>query len=249
MRFKGKKAVVVGAAEKSIGQAVARALAAEGADVCIWDINTESAGNIAKQITDAGGKAKVMKVNALDYADVKAATANTIKELGGIDFMIGTVGGGVMKPFLDPTYTPEFFRQQVELNGFSVFNCAHNVLPHMVEKNAGKLLFFTSTTGGEMNLAAYGAGKALLESLMKSIKADFAKNKIVINAILPGANDTPLTRNALKGAGVADVDAKLALMGQANPRGLNTPDSVAKVALFVLSEEADRLNGHVLTCH
>jgi len=100
MSFKGKKAVVVGAAEKSIGQAVAKGLAREGAQVCIWDINTESAGVTAKEIADAGGKAKVMKVNALEYDSVKSAVAETIKEFGGIDYMVDTVGGGIFKGFI-----------------------------------------------------------------------------------------------------------------------------------------------------
>ena len=130
MRFTNKKVVVVGAAEKSIGQAIARSLAAEGAQVCIFDINVESAEKTAKQITDAGGKAKVLKVNVLDYNSVKGAMETAIKELGGIDCMVDTVGGGVFKPFKD--FTPEFFNQQWSLNGLSIFNCAHAVLGHFM---------------------------------------------------------------------------------------------------------------------
>lgn len=240
MRFKDKKAVIVGAAENSIGQGIARALAAEGARVCIWDINTESAGKTAKRIADAGGRAKVMKVNVLDYADVKKAVDSVVKEFGGIDFMIDTVGGGVIKPFKD--FTPELFRQQVEFNGFSVFNCAHAVLGHFLEKNSGKMLFFTSTTGGLADHAGYGAGKAVLESLIKTMVTELSKTKININAIMPGVVPTPLTLGAM-GMNEQQVREK---WGPLFPRGLNTAEEVAKLALFLLSEEADRLTGQVI---
>lgn len=242
MRFKGKRAVVVGAAEKSIGQAIARGLAAEGAQVCIWDINVESAEKTAKQIADAGGKAKVMKVNALQYEDVKGAVAETIRQCGGIDFMVDTVGGGVFKSFKD--YTPEFFKQQLEFNGVTVFNCAHAVLGHFLEKNAGKMLFFTSTTGGQPGLAGYGAGKAVVESLVKSIVAEVAQTKININAIMPGTVPTPLTLGAFKAMGMAEDQVLKRL--EANPRGLNSPEYVAGVALFLLSEQGDRLTGQIV---
>jgi NAD(P)-dependent dehydrogenase (short-subunit alcohol dehydrogenase family) len=244
MRFKGKKAVVVGGAEGSIGQAIAFGLGAEGAQVCIWDINVESAEKTAKQIADAGGQAKVMKVNALHYDDVKGAVARTIKQFGGIDFMVDTVGGGVFKSFKE--YTPEFFKQQLEFNGVTVFNCAHNILPHFVEKNAGKMVFFTSATGGTAGLAGYQTGKAVLESLVKTMVAEVAKTKININAVLPGIVPTPLTLGAFKAMGM-DGEKTLAGMAKQNPRGLNSTENVAGVVLFLLSAEADRLTGQIIT--
>jgi len=138
MRFKGKKAVVVGAADKSIGQAIAKQLAAEGAEVCIWDINTESAGITAKAITDAKGKVKVMEVNAMEAASLKGAVEASIKEMGGIDYMVDTVGGGVFKQFAE--YEDGFFEQQVAFNGFTMANCARAILPHFTEKGEGKML-------------------------------------------------------------------------------------------------------------
>jgi len=245
MRFKDKKAVVVGAAENSIGQAVAKGLAAEGAKVCIWDINVESAEKTAKAIADAGGQAKVVKVNALEYDSVKGAVEAAIKEFGGIDIMVDTVGGGVFGPFIN--YTPEFFKQQLDFNGVSVFNCAHAILGHFMEKNEGKMLFFTSTTGGSPGgLAGYGAGKAVLESLVRTMVAEVAQTKISINALLPGIVPTPLTLGAFKAMGMDEKQVH-ETMGPQNPRGLNSPEEVARVALFLLSEEADRLTGQIIT--
>lgn len=244
MRFKGKKAVVVGAADKSIGQAIAKQLAAEGAEVCIWDINTESAGITAKAITDAKGKVKVMEVNAMEAASLKGAVEASIKEMGGIDYMVDTVGGGVFKQFAE--YEDGFFEQQVAFNGFTMANCARAILPHFTEKGEGKMLFFISATGGTPGLAGYQAGKAIIKSVMETLVAELAGTKININALLPGIVATPLTINAFAAMGLGEQEVQASL-GARNPRGLNTQEEVAKVACWILSEEADRLTGQLIT--
>jgi len=243
MRFKDKNAVVVGAAENSIGQAIAKGLAAEGAKVCIWDINVGSAEKTAKDILDAGGQAKVKKVNALRYEEVKAAVDDAIAEFGGIDYMVDTVGGGIFKDF--KSCSADFIKQQVDFNGFSVFNCAHAILDHFTEKNEGKMLFFSSTTGGDKGLAGYGAGKAVLQSLIKTMVTELAQTKININAIMPGIVPTPLTLGAFSAMGM-DVDKMVEGIKASNPRGINSPENVAGVALFLLSDAADRLTGQFL---
>ena len=238
MSFKGKKAVVVGARDESLGQAISRALAKEGAQVCIWDINVEEAGKTAKEIG-----ATVKKVDALNYDSVKKALDETIKELGDLDILVGTVGGGIEKPFKD--YTHDFFMQQIQYSGVSMFNCAHNALGHFLGKGEGKMLFFTSSTGGVPNLAGYSVGKAMIESVMKTLVSETqGTTKININCILPGIVPTKLTKGFFEASGAGDV--MLQALAAANPRGLNTQAEVATVALFLLSSDADRINGNVI---
>ena len=159
MKFKGKNAVVVGAAQNSIGRAVAMELSKAGIDICIWDINIESAEKTAKEIKDAGGKVTVKKTNAMNYDNIKSATEETIKEMGCIDYLVDTVGGGIFKAL--PDYDFDFFKQQVEFNGYTMFNCANNLMEHFTERNTGKMLFFISTTGGQAGLSGYGAERPL----------------------------------------------------------------------------------------
>jgi len=244
MTFKGKNAVVVGAAQNSIGRAVAMELAKAGLDICIWDINTEGAGKTAKEIQDAGGKATVKKANALDYDNIQKVTEETIKEMGGIDYLVDTVGGGVFKGLSD--YDFAFFKQQVEFNGYTMFNCAHNIMGHFTERNTGKMLFFISATGGTAGLAAYQAGKAVMKSVMETMVAELDGKLININCILPGIVPTELTLGAFRDMGM-DENAVHEMLGTKNPRGLNTPEEVAKVAGFILSDEADRLTGQIFT--
>jgi NAD(P)-dependent dehydrogenase (short-subunit alcohol dehydrogenase family) len=244
MRFKGKKAVVVGARDESIGQAVTRGLAAEGAEVCIWDIDTESAGITAKSITDAGGKATLKKVDALDYSSVKSATDETINDMGGVDILVGTVGGASFKMMTE--YDGDFFKQQLDFSGTSMFIFAHPILVgHYMGKGEGKLLFFTSATEGIPGLVGYTAAKAVVESVMKSIISETTGTKIQINAILPGIVPTKLTKGAFEGLGEVG-EQMLQDLGKESPYGLNTQEEVARVALWLLSDEARRLNGQVL---
>jgi NAD(P)-dependent dehydrogenase (short-subunit alcohol dehydrogenase family) len=237
MRFKGKKAVVVGAREESIGQAIVKGLAAEGAQVYVWDINVDSAKKAV------GEKAKIMKVDALDWNSVKSAAEKTLKEFGSVDFFVGTVGGGIFKMLNE--YDGDFFKQQLEYTGTSMFNSAHSILPHFVGKGTGKMVFFTSSTGGVPGLTGYSAGKAVVESVMKTIMAETQGSKININLVLPGIVPTKLTKGAFEGMGAAG-DEMLVALGASNPRGLNTQGEVAKVVLWLLSDEADRLNGQIL---
>ncbi len=244
MKFKGKNAVIVGAAQNSIGRAVALELAKNGVDICIWDINTESAEKTSKEIQDAGGKAAVKKVNAMDYNSVKSVTEETIEEMGCIDYMVDTVGGGVFKGL--PDYDFDFFKQQVEFNGYTMFNCAHNIMGHFSERNTGKMLFFISATGGTAGLAGYQAGKAVMKSLMETMVAELAGKLININCVLPGICPTELTLGAFRAMGM-DEQAVHDTMGPRNPRGLNSPEEVAQVACFLLADETDRITGHVIT--
>ena len=238
MRFKDKKAVVVGAREESIGQAIVSGLAAEGAQVCVWDINVDSAEKAV------GGKAKSLKkVDALDWNSTKKAAEETIKEMGGIDILVGTVGGGSFKMLNE--YDGDFFNQQLAYTGTSMFNCAHAMLGHFVEKGEGRMLFFTSSTGGVPGLTGYSAGKAVVESVVKTIMSETQGTKITTNLILPGIVPTKLTKGAFEGMGEVG-EQMLASLGDSSPWGLNTQEEVARVALWFLSDEAKRMNGQIL---
>lgn len=243
MKFEGKVAVVVGAAQ-GIGAAIASALAADGAHVEAVDLNMEGASKTARGIEAAGGSAHARQLDVLDYAQVEAAVDDTVAKRGQIDFLITSVGGGKYTPLTE--YTPELFDQQVRFNLYPVFNTARAVLPHMIERDSGRMLFFTSTTGGTPGLAGYGVGKAGVESLIKTLVAELAQttSKVTVNALMPGTVDTPLTRGAFDA--LPNGTEMLEQMSSSIPHGLGTPEEVASSAVYILSEEARRVTGQVL---
>jgi 3-oxoacyl-[acyl-carrier protein] reductase len=189
-----------------------------------------------------GQKAKFMKVDALDYKSVKDATEKTIKEMGGIDILVGTVGGGKNKMLAE--MDGDFFKAELEYTGTSMFNCANNVLGHFMGKGEGRMLFFTSTTGGVPGLTGYSAGKAVVESVIKSIISETGGTKITVNAILPGAVPTKLTAGFFESLGVGREDMLASLGG--GTWGVTTQEEVARVALWLLSDEARRLKGQII---
>lgn len=242
MRFTEKVAIVAGGGQ-GIGAAIAIALAAEGAQVSVWDINEDGAKETVTKIEANQGKATAVKMNVLDYAQVKAGVDQVVREFGKLDIMISTVGGGKFMPFQH--CTAEFFQQQVSFNLYSVFNCAHAVLGPMLEKDYGKMLFFISATGGTPNLVGYQAGKAGIVSVIQTMVAELAKTKLNINAINPNMTDTPLTRDAFNA--IPNGDKVLEQMAASKPLGINTPENVAKLALFLVSDDATRLTGQIIT--
>lgn len=240
MRFKDKVAIVAGGGQ-GIGAAIATALAAEGAQVSVWDINEEGAKETVKEIEATNGGATATKMDALNYDQVKAGVNQVVKESGKLDIMVCTVGGGLFRPFKD--FDADFWKQQVSYNLDSVFNCAHAALAPMLEKNYGKMLFFTSATGGIPNLAGYEVGKAAVESLIKTMVAELAQTKLNINAIMPGMTDTPHTRSLFTGP---EGEKRWQQTDASRPLGINKPENVAKLALYILSDEAERLTGQVI---
>jgi 3-oxoacyl-[acyl-carrier protein] reductase len=244
MRFKDKVAIVAGGGG-GIGAAVAAALGAEGAKVVVWDLNEEGAKETAKKIEANKGKAKAAKMDVLNYDQVKAGVAEVVKEFGQLDIMVCSVGGGKMKPF--KAFDSNYWKQQVSYNLDSVFNCANAAVGPMLSRKYGKMFFFTSATGGIANLAGYEVGKAGLESLVKTIAAETQQHRLNINAMNPGFTDTPLTRSVFP---PGEAGEKMwAERAASTPGGINTPEKVAKVVLFFLSEDADRLTGQIVTSY
>lgn len=241
MRFKDKVAIVAGGGGKGIGAAIAVALAAEGAQVSVWDISEESAKETVTKIQANKGKAKAVKMDILDYAQVKTGVDQVVKDFGKLDIMVCAVGGGKFTPFKD--YTPEFWKKQVYFNLDSAFNCAHAALAPMMQRSYGKMLFFTSATGGIPGLTGYEVAKAGIESLIKTMVAELPQSKLNINAIMPGFTDTPHTRSLFVGP---EGEKKWQQRDTSMPLGINKPDNVAVIALFLLSDDAYRLTGQIV---
>lgn len=245
MRFKEKVAIVAGAGQ-GIGEGIAVALAAEGAQVMVWDINKDTAQEIVKKIQTAKGNATAVKMDALNYDQVKAGVDQVIKEFGRLDIMVCTVGGGKMKEFKDPD-SADFIKKQVEFNLYPVVNCAHAAYAPMLEKNSGGMLFFSSATGGIPAMAGYQMGKAAIESMVKTMVAELEnkKSRVSINVISPGVTETPLTVNHF--LSMPGGEKIWEIQKGRRPHGVQTSADVAKLALFLLSDDAQRVTGQVLT--
>ncbi len=238
MRFKDKVAIVAGGGG-GIGRAISAGLGVEGAQVVIWDTYEIGGMQTVEQIKNGGGKALSEKIDITQYGQVKDAVQRVIQRFGQVDILVVTVGGGVMKFLKD--MPAEFWQQQIDYNTKTVFNCSHAVAPHMMQRNYGKILNFISTTGGTPTLGGYGAGKAGVLTLTQTLAGELAQHKINVNCMVPGIVLTPLTLGAFAAmpGGMQMMEQTLKSM----PRGATPPEQVAKVALFLCSDDAERLSG------
>ncbi len=239
MRFENKIAIIAGGGG-GIGRSVSLSLAAEGAKLIVWDLNTEALDELTKEIQESGGNIETASVNVMDYDSVKVAVDEVVSKYGRLDIMVACVGGGKFMPLIE--YTPEFWSKELNYNLNTVFNCFHPSLKHMVEQQYGRLFCFISTTGGTPGLTAYGAAKAGCKALLESIAAEHISDHITANGINPGFTPTPFSMQAFDDTpeGKANYDYTMSMM----PLGPNSSENVATTALNMLAD--DRLTGQIL---
>ena len=183
-RFRGRKAVVTGGAS-GIGWAIVERLASEGASVAIWDQSGAPA--------DATIDARTISVDLTDPAAVEAATRQTIESLGGIDILVCSAGIAGQNATLWE-YPLDEWRKVIDINLNALFYCNRAVVPHMRERNYGRIVNIASIAGKEGNptASAYSASKAAVIGLTKSLGKELAKTAITVNAITPAAVRTAI---------------------------------------------------------
>ena len=229
-RFNGQSAVVTGGAS-GIGWAVVDRLTSEGASVSVWDRTSPKA--------IAGRRIESITLDLTDAAAVEAATKRTIEALGGINILVCSAGvAGLNATTWD--YPLEEWRKVIDINLNALFYCNRAIVPHMREKNYGRIVNIASIAGkeGNPNASAYSASKAAVIGLTKSLGKELAKTKITVNAITPAAVRTPIFDQITQ----EHIDFMLSKI----PMGrFGTVDEVASLICFLASEECSFTTGSV----
>lgn len=229
----GRKAFVTGGAN-GIGAAIARRLAADGAQVTIADLDIATAQTLAKNIT-----ASAVQLDVTDLAQVTAVMA----EHGPFDILVNNAGVD-QHAFFTRT-TPGDWRRLIAVNLESVFATTHAALPAMQSAGFGRVINIASEAGrlGSRGGAVYAAAKGGVIAFSRSIARENGSKGITANVIAPGPIDTPLLRQALEHGG----DKLLSAMTSATLAGrLGTPEEVASAVAFLASADAGFITGEVL---
>jgi 3-oxoacyl-[acyl-carrier protein] reductase len=185
-RFAGQVAVITGAGS-GIGLAVSHRLRSEGAAVSAWDIS-ESALQAGAESYDQS-----VLMDQADEAAVARAAAQTIHEFGRIDILV--VSAGITGPNASlADYPSAEWRKVIDVNVNGVFYVNRAVVPHMAERNYGRIVNIASVAGKEGNpsASAYSASKAAVIALTKSLGKELARSGILVNAVTPAAVRTPM---------------------------------------------------------
>jgi len=247
--LKGQNALVTGA-NSGIGEAMARELAARGANVVInYVVQPGNAQKIADGINAAGGgKAIAIKADVSKEDDVRGMFADAVKQFGTLDIVCSNAGIQKDSTFVDMTV--QQWDQVIGVNLTGAFLCAREAAREFIRRGMrdvscalGKIIFTSSVHqvipwAGHANYATTKGGIMLL---MKSIAQELAPRKIRVNAIAPGAIKTPINRDAW-----ATPDAESQLLKLIPCGRVGVPEDIAKAAAWLASDDSDYLYGTTL---
>ena len=241
-RLEGKTAVVTGAAQ-GIGAGFCRALVAEGARVAIWDIDPNDA--LAREITSAGGQAIHCVTDVSDEASVRAAVAETVAVLGGLDILVnnGALFTQLERKAFDEIDVAEWDRvSAVNIRG--PWLCAKHCVPEMRKAGGGKIVNISSTRAlkGKGFLLHYDASKAAIIGITRSLARELGDDNICVNAIAPGLtmSENVVKRQNWQGGGASETVATRALKRE------QVPADLFGAMLFLVSPDSDFMTGQTL---
>ena len=261
-KFEDKVVVITGGA-RGQGRSHARALAAEGAKVALWDLangqNTRPPYRMASDadmretvrlVEEAGSKALPIALDLRDGGKVQAAVAQTIETFGGIDYLVAQQGA---MPLTTETWntTEEHWDDIIAVNLTATFLACKYVIPEIIKRGPGGAIVLTSSTAGLTTfpwLTSYGAAKHGVLGLGKGLANELGSYGIRVNMICPGAVDTPMVDSFAEANGLAKDDMWKQFDGAdlLNAGLVKAEESTTPAVVYLLSDDARWVTGHTL---
>lgn len=237
MRLEGKRALVTGGS-RSIGRAIAVALAREGADVAVnYKRHKEAAEEVVKAVTEYGRRGMVIQASTDSKADVERMAAEADRFLDGIDILVNNAGVLKRTPFLEITEEEWDWTLDTNLKGY--FMVGQAVAGRMIGREINGTIINISSAGqivAAPNLTHYCVAKAGIEMLTKQMALELAPYRIRVNALAPGLIETDLNR-----ADIADPAFRERRMARIPLQLIGVPEDVVGAVVFLANEEESRL--------
>jgi 3-oxoacyl-[acyl-carrier protein] reductase len=237
-KLKNKVAVVTGAS-KGIGAAIAKAYGTEGASVVVnYASDKAGADNVVNEITKAGGKAIAVQGNVANVADVKKLFAETVNAFGKVDVLVNNAGVFKFEPL--EAVTEEEFHRQFNTNVLGTILATQEAVKHF-DSNGGSVINVGSLISDNpmANSVVYSATKGAVDTIAVALSKEFAGKNIRVNTIAPGGVETEGTHSV----GIIGSDFEKQMIANTPLGRLGQPNDIAKVAVFLASDDAQWVNG------
>jgi NAD(P)-dependent dehydrogenase (short-subunit alcohol dehydrogenase family) len=228
--------VIVTGGGTGIGEAIVRAFARQGSKVGFVDLAEEPSKVLEAELAGGGAKVRFVAADLRDVGALRAAVASIRAAFGPVTVLVNNAARDDRHATLD--VTPEYFDERIATNLRHAFFCAQAVLPDMQAAGAGAIVNFSSISwmAGMGGMAVYTAAKSAMIGLTRSLARDFGPDGIRVNAIAPGWIRTKRQEELW----IDDEGERMMMNAQCLKRWL-LPDEVAKVAVFLASDEASAI--------
>ena len=237
----GKTALVTGAS-RGIGRAIAVGYARAGADVALSARTAEALGETANDVEALGRKAFVLAADVTDRDAAQAMVRAAIEVLGHLDVVVNNAGGtSFMVPFTDLRF--DGWTKVMRLNAESIVHVMQAAGPHLLERGSGSVVNVASVAAltGTPALTPYGASKAAVVSLTKSVALEWAHRGVRVNALCPGWTATDLNRNLWE-----NEDASRAMTARIPMGRWGRAEEMVGAAVFLASDAASYVTGQAI---
>jgi NAD(P)-dependent dehydrogenase (short-subunit alcohol dehydrogenase family) len=239
----GKVAIITGA-RRGMGRTHSLLLAQAGARVIVTDIDLKECEQVVEEIKSAGGEAIAVKCDVTNKKDIDQMIRRTIDEFGKIDILVNNAGICQFKPFVD--LTDEDWEKTIDINLRGYYWCAKAVVPEMIKQKYGRIINIASIAAGQVGvgfagLTHYCASKGGIVAFTQALALELAPYNITVNAIAPGAIDTPMVA-----ASKTDSKVLEASMARIPLRRMGKPEEISSLVVFLASDEASYITGDLI---
>ena len=246
MRLEGKRIVVTGGAS-GIGRATAVRCASDGALVVVADLDSDGAGKVAEHIETSGGRAWPFGIDISDDEQVAGLMKTAQELMGGIDGLVTAAGIGTDPLTPIEEFEVEEWDRVIGINLTGTFLCAKHAVSAMKQSGGGVIVMIASGAGvtEPASMLGYGASKGGVNGLGMTLEAKLADDGIRVNVVCPGQIDTPMMLDNLESlARKSEAEAERSAR---RSQDLGTPEGLAKVLAFLLSNDAGYVRGTLFT--